>query len=761
MKDLATQFQTFQSNVFLGPLRNLARSLGVSVESLQALGIGFHLREQCWIFPERDFKGNIIGLSKRFWSGKKYMVDSSKRGISFVLNSKFEGKSNGRSILQDFVRVTSRTIKCPICGKSDWCLVSKQDSKDPAEVICPREETGAVRRVGDAGWLHILDRTRSLDGQRQGKRALPDSEKPYLVVEGASDVLTAWDMGFIAVGRPSATGGMDHTAQLLRGKEVIIIGENDSGAGKQGMDIAFTKLKKLCKKVTKILPPAGIKDLRTWYVKHGLTDRKFFQYIEKHGDSKIDNNLLEDPSPLFIARQWLKEKFTNGVHVLIRRHQDAWWIYKDGRYGAIESDALDVLLYKYLDGKYYIEERETKNGLVQVSKQYVPDEFKLRKIKHALMTDTLIGNGRDATEPFTIKGCVCDFEFDRMRHVVFKNGILDVTADKLMPLQPEIFMTSTLPFDYDSKARCPTWDVVHQQWFDDPDSRLLLSQWMGYNFIATNHLETMMIMFGKSGSGKSTVTKILSDMLGPERCTPIEYRDLAYTFGMEMVVGKYAAIISEDQTAKRVDTNLVLQAIKRLTGRNRMVIRKKWKDSFNAELFARVTYECDQLPAFVDGAGALGRRINMLHFKNSFADHVDTSLKDKLVKELPGIANWALKGLKSLIANDYEFVKPEASEEIKDELEQITCPLAAMVQDCCEHGALKFTPRDMLFDLHRYWFFENNYPAYGKIMFYRMLKSIVDGVSETRKKVGNKQMRGFSGIKILPEAMERYLGKPG
>jgi hypothetical protein len=43
--------------------------------------------------------------------------------------------------------------KCPICKKPDWCLI------DPSgkAVICARKESD--RRCGEAGWLHILDKT--------------------------------------------------------------------------------------------------------------------------------------------------------------------------------------------------------------------------------------------------------------------------------------------------------------------------------------------------------------------------------------------------------------------------------------------------------------------------------------------------------------------------------------------------------------------------------------------------------------------------
>jgi hypothetical protein len=47
-------------------------------------------------------------------------------------------------------RRVSRTSRCPVCGRADWCLVSI----DGTVAICPRTESG--RRAGDAGYLHRL-----------------------------------------------------------------------------------------------------------------------------------------------------------------------------------------------------------------------------------------------------------------------------------------------------------------------------------------------------------------------------------------------------------------------------------------------------------------------------------------------------------------------------------------------------------------------------------------------------------------------------
>lgn len=40
--------------------------------------------------------------------------------------------------------------RCPVCGKSDWCLVAVNGSA----AICPRNEQGSVAYIEGSGWLH-------------------------------------------------------------------------------------------------------------------------------------------------------------------------------------------------------------------------------------------------------------------------------------------------------------------------------------------------------------------------------------------------------------------------------------------------------------------------------------------------------------------------------------------------------------------------------------------------------------------------------
>jgi len=44
----------------------------------------------------------------------------------------------------------NQSRRCPVCGKTDWCLVAVNGSA----AICPRNEKGSVAYIEGSGWLH-------------------------------------------------------------------------------------------------------------------------------------------------------------------------------------------------------------------------------------------------------------------------------------------------------------------------------------------------------------------------------------------------------------------------------------------------------------------------------------------------------------------------------------------------------------------------------------------------------------------------------
>lgn len=155
--------------------------------------------------------------------------------------------------------------------------------------------------AGGAGWKENYPRgaytfpERSGDGHivglslraQDGRKGFPSGAKRGLIVpsqleelsdpvlgpEGATDVSGLLTLGLAAVGRPSNTGGAEDLAELLHGREVLVVGERDEDPerpdrGWPGRDGAVLVAKRLARKwrapVKWTLPPDGSKDVRSW-----------------------------------------------------------------------------------------------------------------------------------------------------------------------------------------------------------------------------------------------------------------------------------------------------------------------------------------------------------------------------------------------------------------------------------------------------------------------------------------------------------------
>lgn len=170
-------------------------------------------------------------------------------------------KFNGKESLCDEFDVSHDILSVYQCGWDSECYTF------PLRDDC-NNIIGIQRRFPDG-------KKRMITGSRTGL-FLPQGinvlrNQWIFVCEGLSDTVTCANMGFFAIGRMSATTGTMLLCRLLKGKNVVIVGDND----KAGLDAAYkldAKLRRLCN-VKTVFPREG-KDLREWYKKDGENVRK-------------------------------------------------------------------------------------------------------------------------------------------------------------------------------------------------------------------------------------------------------------------------------------------------------------------------------------------------------------------------------------------------------------------------------------------------------------------------------------------------------
>jgi putative DNA primase/helicase len=727
--------------------QELSEELDVTIDSINKLGVGFHFKYQAWAFAERDAKGNVTGIALRGTNGKKFMIHGSKHGLFYEVNNESSRYTPGAS---NWTRV-NQDLLCPVCGKSDGCAVAASNPTDPPAVMCVHIPKGSIKPVG-LGYLHILKPEGKISGLQT---MLPATQHPILVVEGASDVLTAMDLGFVAIGRPSAEGGMSILAKMpLYKKEVWIIGENDAGAGESGMQRAFSTIQQISSNVTMFCPPEGIKDLRDWK-EHGLTQTALIEYAKEYGEITQDSEIFESDDPIEISNRFLKDVYIQNNNLLLREYKGRWVHWLENVYREIPLNLLRGRVYGYIDGKKFMQ--PGPKGDINIK------PYKASRSKVSDIIDSLNMRCPIQDDPPTW--------IDNVEHqspanlLTFNNGVLDVTeyiAGKIVLHNPDpkLFTFNVFPYDFDENAESKLFKEFRDDIFQtDPIRDQLLSQWFGYNTVPDMSLDTVMLFTGVPRSGKSTLLDVLGRMLGRDQCVSIDFRDLISPFGREPMLGKLAALLGDVKSPRPADAETALEMILRISGGDPVgVNRKGIKQLAQVYLTVRFTMAMNNLPVFTDHARAFQARLAAIKFDKSYVGKEDPSLKQQLIKEAGQgkMINYALRGLKDL--REYgKFTVPESSKEVLELMVQISSPVTSFVNECCKLGPECVSTKNMLFDAWRSWCVESGHRPGLREQFGRWMISAVPSLKTDRSMVERRRMYGYIGIDLEDWAKQQYL----
>src|SRR5438477_1103215 len=88
----------------------------------------------------------------------------------------------------------------------------------------------------------------------------------------------------------------------------------------------------------------------------------------------------------------------------------------------------------------------------------------------------------------------------------------------------------------------------------------------------------------------------------------------------------------------------------------------------------RFVIASNTLPRLLDASGALAHRFLFVPFEISFVGREDIYLEEKLLAELPGIANWALAGLNRLRTSNGLFTLGEGHKRLAAQYTADTSP---------------------------------------------------------------------------------------
>jgi putative DNA primase/helicase len=446
--------------------------------------------------------------------------------------------------------------------------------------------------------------------------------------------------------------------------------------------------------------------------------------------------LVFDPrDPLAIARRYTELECTNQGLCTVWHWRGDFFVWEANCYRSIDEDELKSRLYRWL--------ASAKEPRGDFAIPFRPNRQRVADMMSALAAVANLPAHREA--PLWLpgsrrRGCGEDV-------LIVANGILDLGSLEVTPATPALFSLNALPVAYDMNASAPEWvGFLQSVWPNDPEAIQALQEIFGYLLLADTRQEKIFLMVGPKRSGKGTIARVLTRLLGQGNVCGPTLNSLSRDFGLEPLIGKQAAIISDARLSGRTDQSIIAERLLSISGEDGLTVDRKYKSAWSGRLPTRFVILSNELPRLSDASGALVSRFVVLQMATSFFGREDHGLTDRITKELPGILNWALDGLASLRERGF-FVQPSSALDAFEEMEALGSPVAAFVKERCMVEPGRSELSIALFEAWKDWCALNGRSHPGNSgSFGKDLRAAVPGVQRRQKGSGPDKHWIYEGV---------------
>lgn len=474
---------------------------------------------------------------------------------------------------------------------------------------------------------------------------------------------------------------------------------------------------------------------------------------ENHGG--IGKEFSPPGQPMTVARELLPDWQDRDGRLVLRHWRGLWMRWHDTHWAEVDLKQVRSALYRRLeDAQYFAGMRQVKVGKETVEtsewKQWAPNRRKVGDLLEAVAAHLHLPDevdppcwtamDRDTSTPLRARDHTGPI-------VACSNGLLDVTSRELSDLSPEFFNLVSVPFAYDPDAPEPSrWlEFLGQLWPDDDEQSKVLQEFFGYVLSGRTDLHKLLLIVGPTRSGKGTIARILTAMIGKANMAGPTLASLCTDFGLSPLLGKPLAVISDARMSGQ-DRHTVVERLLTVTGEDTIDVNRKYRDPWTGKLPTRFLVLSNELPNFGDSSGVIANRFVVLSMTCSFLGNENTALTDELLAELPGILNWALTGLARL-AEQGRFTEPASSAEAVVAMQDTASPASAFVRERCIVGTGREVDVEALWAEWKSWCEDNGREKPGnKQMFARNLRSVVPSMRTTRPREGETRHRAYQGI---------------
>mgnify|MGYP001563081109 CR=1 FL=1 len=434
--------------------------------------------------------------------------------------------------------------------------------------------------------------------------------------------------------------------------------------------------------------------------------------------------------PVPTAQAIIRSQYTVGTHRTLHFWQGEFHTWTGSHYVVLPIEDVREILYRVGSARSRSVNRAQVNNALDALRAYA-------NLSNTIASPSWVAAEKNDSQPRSL--------------IPMMNGILNVETGTLLPKTPRLFSSYSLPFDYNPEAPKPAhWvEFLNQLWGEDTESVALVQEWFGYCLTQRTEQQKALLFVGPRRGGKGTVGRVLTALLGKENVVSPRLASFGKEFGLESLIGKQLALVSDARLGPKADLDAVAENILRVTGEDQISIPRKFLPDFTATLPTRIMVFTNEPPRFTDGSGALPSRFIVLQSEVSFLGREDHALTQRLLKELPGVFNWSLSGLYRLNERGY-FRQPAAANELVEQIELLAAPVKAFLAEKCETSdPAAEVPAMELFTAWRVWCGLNGREHPGtQQSFGRDLRSALPHIKIVQHRGGGERVRCYAGIRL-------------
>lgn len=274
---------------------------------------------------------------------------------------------------------------------------------------------------------------------------------------------------------------------------------------------------------------------------------------------------------------------------------------------------------------------------------------------------------------------------DSKNTITVANGTLNLDTQKLIDNDPELLYTKCSPIEYKPNATCDTFMRFLRTAVPSSDERRWLQKYFGSALSAYTDSQRFLILQGLGGTGKGTLTKIVSHVLGDFAYTApadllLKNRGDKHPDALAKIHGYRFVVFSETNRGNRLNEAFM----KLIVGQDTITARHIRGANFEFDPVCKPILLTNNKPVFDFTDTGMWRRLAVIEM-NSVPQERDPLLFDKLKAESSGILNWMLEGYR-LWLDDRLLVLTESMDKTLETYKNSISSVDLFLDRMCKKG---------------------------------------------------------------------------